>query len=196
MIELKKIYVIDSIQSTPFLIYHLLDIGDIDHPLPSLEHGSYINIPTTNNPGINDLMPNDMGLPAVGQIQTNEINPITNDNDIQQPNNNQTASQPPSRTNSNTMRNPNQFVNPMESPLSSPPPIIGNQAPQTPTDNSPPPLSGGIDSVNNNMPNGFLPTMVATDNDGVNEKPKPTSDFRANKPPALNLFSNHHIPLR
>ena len=169
----------------------------IEHPRPSLADRSYINMTPTNNPGINDLMPNNMGLSAVGQIQTNAINPITNANDIPQPDNNQTASQPPSRTNSNTMSYQNQFVNPMESPLSSPPPIIGNQAPQTPTDNSPHPLSVGTDSVNNNIPIGFSPTMVASGIDsGVNEKPKSNSDFQANKPSALDLSFIHHISLR
>ena len=171
-------------------------MGDIEHTRPSLADGSYINMTPTNNPGINDLMPNNMGLSAVGQIQTNAINPITNANDIPQPDNNQTASQPPSRTNSNTMSYQNQFVNPMESPLSSPPPIIGNQAPQTPTDNSPHPLSVGTDSVNNNIPIGFSPTMVASGIDGVNEKPKSNSDFQANKPSALDLSFIHHISLR
>ena len=176
-------------------MFNILDL--ITNPMPSLEHGSYINIPPTNNQDIHDPMLNDISPPVAGNGQVNEINPITNDNDIEQPNNNPSTSEPPSRTNSNTMKNANQLVNPLESPLSSPPPIICNQSPQTPTGNSPTIISGAIDTENNNIFNGFLPTMVAQNNDNFKEeKPKTTSDFRTNRPPPIDLFMNQHNPLR
>ena len=174
---------------------NILDL--ITNPMPSLEHGSYINIPPTNNQDIPDPMLNDISQTMAGNGQANEINPITNDNDVEQPNNNPSTSEPPSRTNSNTMRNANQLVNPLESPLSSPPPIICNQSPQTPTGNSPTIISGAIDTENNNIFNGFLPTTVAQNNDNFKEeKPKTTSDFRTNRPPPIDLYMNQHNPLR
>ena len=179
----------------PTFIFNLLDL--ITNPMPSLEHGSYINIPPTNNQDIHDPMPNDISPPVAENGRANEINPITNDNDIEQLNNNPSTSEPPSRTNSNTMKNANPLVNPLESPLASPPPIISNQSPQTPTGNSPTTISGAIDTENNNIFNGFLPTMLAQNNDNFKEeKPKTTSDFRTNRPPPIDLFMNQHNPLR
>ena len=172
--------------------------------MPSLANGSYINIPPTNVQDIQDLAPNDNEPPVGGLMQPHEINPITNDNDLQQPDNIPSTSEPPSRTNSNTMRSPNNLLNPIESPMASPPPISNIQPPQTPTTNSPTTISsfvlasggGGVhaDSENNNILNGGLPSMLPQINDNVKEeKPKTTSDFRTNKPPALDLFTNQHI---
>ena len=171
--------------------------------MPSLANGSYINIPPANVQDIQDLAHNDNDPPMGGPTQPHEINPIANDNDLQQLDNNPSTSEPPSRTNSNTMRTSNNLLNSMESPLSSPPPISNIQPSQTSATTSPTtlspfaPVSGGggqVDSENNNILNGFLPSMLPQANDNVTqEKPKTNSDFRTNKPPALDLFTNQHI---